>query len=306
LAASIAALAMVLLGAGLLIFAAARNGDGTALSLPGGGTLMPNAIYAIVDGHELKLDIITPPENGEARPIVVFFHGGAWRSGDKSAGARYLLPLVNAGFIGITANYRLSREADFPAQIHDCKAVVRWVRYHARDFGGDPSRIAVIGSSAGGHLAALLGTSGGVAELEGSVGDHANVGSEVQAVVNWFGPTDLALLSDEVNDWHLEVLSELLGGDPRDQQELTLAASAVTYIDASDPPVLIIHGDADSTVPVEQSRAFHAALLAAGVDVEYIEVPGGGHGRFHGTSPDQSELIQEMIMFLDQRIGNAK
>jgi dipeptidyl aminopeptidase/acylaminoacyl peptidase len=131
------------------------------------------------------------------------------------------------------------------------------------------------------------------------------VSSEVQAVVNWFGPTDLAMLSDGLNDWHLEVLGELLGGDPRDKQELTQAASAVTYIDANDPPVLIIHGDADSTVPVEQSRAFYAALLAAGVDVEYIEVPGGGHGRFHGTSPNQTELMQQMIVFLDKHIGSA-
>lgn len=306
LAISIAALVMVLAGAGLLILAAARNCDGVTLGLPGGGKLTPNAVYATVDGHELKLDIITPPESGKERPIVVFFHGGAWRSGDKSAGARYLLPLVNAGYIGVTANYRLSREADFPAQIYDCKAAVRWVRYHARDFGGDPNRIAAIGSSAGGHLAALLGTSGGVFVLEGAVGENTNVSSEVQAVVNWFGPTDLTMLSDNLNAWHLEVLCELLGGDPTNQQELTQIASPVTYIDANDPPVLIIHGDADSTVPVEQSRAFNAALLSAGVAVKYIEVPGGGHGRFHGTSPNQAELIQEMIAFLDKCLGSAR
>jgi len=254
-----------------------------------------------VDGVKLKLDIYQPrTQDRRLRRIAVHIHGGAWKGGDKDAARVFMPELIRADYIGFAVNYRLSGDAKFPAQIHDCKTAIRWIRENAKDYHGDPSRIAVFGTSAGGHLVALLGTSGGVAELEGSIG-VTEISSDVQVVCDWFGPANLATVHKNLPDAKNHVV-ELLGSSISEARELAVLASPITHVDSSDPPFLIIHGADDPTVPVEQSRTFYQALKDAGVTVKYIEVPGGKHGGFHDTDPNHHELIGEMIEFFDEHL----
>jgi acetyl esterase/lipase len=251
----------------------------------------------------LRLNIVLPPEDSaELRPVVVYIHGGAWRTGNRRSGMRYLLPLARAGYIGISIDYRLTQQARFPAQIHDVKAAVRWVRAHIADYGGDPQRIAIAGSSAGAQLALLLGLSGGEPALEGAVGNELDESSTVSAIVDWFGPSDLRYADEQLDSWEQLIMQELLGGLPTEVPELAALASPITHVDSADPPVLIIHGTADETVPVELSQKLYAALQAAGVEAEYVEIPEGGHGFFRYTEPDQDELNAMMIDFLDRHL----
>jgi len=257
--------------------------------------------YATVGGVKLKLDIYQPrTQDRRLRRIAVHIHGGAWKGGDKEAARAFMPELIRAGYIGFAVNYRLSGDAKFPAQIHDCKAAIRWIRKHAKDYNGDPSRIAVFGTSAGGHLAALLGTSGGVEELEGGIGE-TDVSSDVQVVCDWFGPTNLVTVHAGLRDERNPVV-ELLGAPISETRKLAALASPLTHVDSSDPPFLIIHGAEDSTVPVEQSRTFYQALNNAGVTAKYIEVPGGKHGGFYDTDPDERQLVGEMIEFFDKHL----
>jgi len=259
-------------------------------------------VYAVADGRELRLDAYVPPGKPESpRPIVVYIHGGAWRGGEKS-GVNWLAgPLRDAGFVFFSIDYRMSYQAHFPAQIYDCKAAIRWVRAHAAEYGGDPNHIGVMGTSAGAHLAALLGTSGGVKELEGTVGE-TGVSSKVQAVSDWFGPSDLTVQGDSQH-WLVDPVSALLGARPADDPQAAAAASPVTYTDAGDPPFLIVHGTADRTVPIGQSRRLRDRLAQAGVPVELIEVPGGGHGKFEGTVPDRDELVRRTVQFFQRTLA---
>ncbi len=247
------------------------------------GETLRDIEYAVVDGFSLKLDLVlpgTPP--AKPMPLVVYIHGGAWISGDKDS--THAPAVLGPQYAVASVNYRLAQQAPFPAQIHDCKAAVRWLRAHAATYGIDPDRIGAWGVSAGGHLAALLGTSGGVAELEGTVGDCLGVSSRVQAVCDSFGPIDLLTLVDPTGDIDVGAayspVGRLLGG-PRDEHaELARLASPITHIDETDPPFLILHGDADEVVPYDQSVVFHQALAAAGVDASLYLVGRGAHGGF--------------------------
>jgi len=273
-----------------------------AWQMPDGVRVIRDVEYARVNGQPLLVDIVMPPEKfSEPRPVVIFIHGGAWRAGDRRGGMRYLLPLARAGYTGFSIDYRLTNRARFPAQLHDCKAGVRWVRAHAAEYGAAPDWIGITGTSAGAHLAALVALSGGEPATEGDVGDCLDTSSKVQALVDWFGPTDLRYLGEDPDGWQKAILHELLGGLPSEVPELAALASPITHIDAGDPPVLIIHGDADKTVPVELSRVFHEALADADVEVEYIEVERGGHAKFRNTKPDQEDLVRLMIEFFDRK-----
>lgn len=248
--------------------------------LPEGTKVLKDLAY-VPGGHERqKLDLYLPPK-GERWPLVVAIHGGAFRMGDKGgepAGA-----FVARGFTVAAINYRLSQHALFPAQIEDCKAAVRWLRANATQYGYDPDRVASYGASAGGHLAAMLGTAGDVAAFES--GGNSEVSSRVQAVVDFFGPTDFLQmdahrLSDEamVHDAPDSPESQLVGGPIRDNREKVARANPVTYVTPDDPPFLIVHGDADLLVPHHQSTILEAALRKAGVRVRLVTIPGGPHG----------------------------
>jgi acetyl esterase/lipase len=170
--------------------------------------------YAATRNPRQTLDLLLPktPKSDKPLPVVVNIHGGAFRMGDKSMGLREIADLVASGdYAGVTINYRLSGEAIWPAQIHDCKAAIRWIRANAAKYRLDPDRIGVIGASAGGHLVAMLGTSGGVAVLEGDLGPYKEASSKVQCVVDQFGPSDLLAMGG-THDAPRSPESELIGG----------------------------------------------------------------------------------------------
>lgn len=261
-----------------------------------------NVRYAEGGGKYHLLDVFAPrivPDS--PMPVVVYIHGGGWRRGDKISGKTFMAALAEAGFIVVSINYRLAPDSKWPAQIEDCKAAIRWVRKNIASYGGDPRRIGVFGLSAGGHLAALLGTSGGVAALEGDLGER-NMSSRVDAVCDWFGPSDFTILGRRASKEHKGILEGFLGGKLDEVRDRAIAASPVTYIDRDDPPFLIIHGDSDPLVPVEQSERLHGLLAEAGVESELIVVPGGKHGDFRGTHPDGRELTALMVEFFEKHL----
>lgn len=242
--------------------------------LPEGTVAHRNLSYLPDDHPRHKLDLYLP-KDGKNLPLVVWIHGGGWQNGSKERCPA--LPLVAKGFAVASINYRLTDVACFPAQIEDCKAAIRWLRAHASKYGYDPKRIGVWGASAGGHLVALLGTSGGVKELEGKEG-HLDQASNVQAVCDWFGPTDFTgMISREVNNPNGAVF-KLLGGPISEKKELARLASPVQFVDKDDPPFLIMHGDEDRLVPVRQSELLHEKLKEAGVASELVVVKGAAHG----------------------------
>ncbi|MFH1315610.1 MAG: alpha/beta hydrolase fold domain-containing protein, partial [Candidatus Uhrbacteria bacterium] len=240
--------------------------------------------YAEVDGTSLKLDLYRPVDTDEDLPLIIWTHGGAFSSGDKSDVSSMCQRLATDGFSVASLNFRLSGQAIWPAQIHDSKAAVRWLRANADNYNIDPDRIGVIGSSSGGHLAAVLGTTAGVEEIDGTVGNYDNVSTQVQAVVDMFGPVDFVSLSSDCagvcvldHDDSESPESRYLGCALPDCLEKAGLASATPYIDSSDPPFLIIHGDQDTTIPMAQSVNFASELNQAGVEAEFIEATGFAH-----------------------------
>ena len=224
--------------------------------------------------HETRnvYDLYVPKPAGEAKeakplPLVIWIHGGGWQNGGKGGGPA--TALLEQGFAVATINYRLSGDAIFPAQIHDCKAAVRHLRGKAKEYGIDPERFGVWGSSAGGHLVALVGTSGDVKELEGDVGDFTSVSSRVQAVCDWFGPTDLSKMGGRHDDAGSPE-SKLIGGAMQEHLDRVAKANPITYVSADDPAFLIQHGDKDPVVPYNQSELLRDALEKAKVPVTLV------------------------------------
>jgi acetyl esterase/lipase len=259
--------------------------------------------YAKPDGKPQLLDLYLPQDAAGPLPLVVWIHGGGWQSGDKNGGPA--LPQVKRGYAVASINYRLSREAIFPAQIHDCKAAIRWLRAHAKEYNIDPKRIGVWGSSAGGHLVALLGTSADVKELEGDEG-NLDQSSRVQAVCDWFGPTDFCQMNAHMlagakldHDGANSPESQLVGGPIQENKDKVAKANPITYVSKDDPPFLITHGDRDVLVPHHQSELLNDALKKAGVDVAFKTVEGAGHG-FGG--PEVMKMVEE---FFDKHLKAA-
>jgi acetyl esterase/lipase len=258
-------------------------------AVPAGIAAHRNLAYVEGGHHRQVLDLYVPEKAAAPRPLVVWIHGGGWSGGDKAGCPPLRQGYAEQGYAIASLNYRLSQDAVFPAQIEDCKAAIRWLRAHARDYGLDPDRIGVWGSSAGGHLVALLGTSGDVAEFD--VGAHRGISSRVQCVLDDYGPTDFAQM--DAHRLPAATLahgvpgspeSRLLGvdvGDAGNAREVT-RANPITYVTGDDPPFLIVHGDLDPLVPHHQSKLLFDALRAAGVRVRLNTVKGGGHGAGFG------------------------
>lgn len=247
--------------------------------LPEGAVVLRDLAY-VPGGHDRqKLDLYLPG-TGTNLPLIVHIHGGAFRAGSKEQGAP--VGFLNQGYAVASLNYRLSQHARFPAQIEDCKAAVRWLRAHAREHRLDPGRIAAWGASAGGHLAAMLGTTGDLKSFD--VGTHLDQPSRVQAVVDYFGPTDFLQMDAHrlpdgmVHDGADSPESQLIGGAIQEHREQTARANPITYVTPGDPPFLICHGDRDPLVPHHQSELLEAALKQAGVPVTFHTVAGAGHG----------------------------
>ena len=218
-------------------------------------------------------------------------------SPEAKTGADQRMPFVSKGYAVAAINYRLSQHATFPAQIEDCKAAIRWLRAHAKEYNLAADRIGVWGASAGGHLVALLGTSGDVKDLEGKQG-NLDQSSRVQAVVDWFGPTDFTKMGGS-HDQPNSPEARLLGGPVQENKDKAKRASPITYVAKDNPPFLILHGDKDQTVPFSQSALLAEALKKAGVEVTLQPVKGAGHGGREFSSAENLKLIEE---FLDRHL----
>ncbi|MCU0879002.1 MAG: alpha/beta hydrolase [Pirellulaceae bacterium] len=258
--------------------------------------------YAATENPRQRLDLYLPKTRAGDKPlpVVVFIHGGGWQNGDKRGGLATLAPLVVSGdYAGVSVGYRLTGEAAWPAQIHDCKAAIRWIRANAKKYGLDPERIGATGPSAGGHLVAMLGTSGDVPDLEGKLGEHLSENSRVACVVDQFGPSDLLTMGG-MHDRANSPESKLLGGAVQSTKPLAREASPTTHVTPNDPPFLLIHGTDDRVVPFQQSEVLHAALEKAGVESTLVPVEGGGHGNFRSD-----EVGKRLRQFFDKHLRGA-
>lgn len=238
--------------------------------------------YAKLGDRSLKLDLYLPKRDttSSRSPLVVWVHGGAWRSGSKDN--MPLLRWLDHGFAIASVEYRLSPEAKFPAQVHDIKGAIRFLRARSDELGLDPERFVIAGGSAGGHLAALVGVSSGIAPLEGTTGEHVDSASYVSAIVSFYGASDLQTILRQSTEYGLSVrvpaLQLFLGGQPSELPEVAKLASPVTHVDPTDPPLWLIHGDADPQMPIEQSRQLAELYRQTGLPVDFEVIPGGRHG----------------------------
>lgn len=253
---------------------------GSRVPLPKGVKAHRDLAY-VEGGHERqKLDLYLPDKNEGALPLIIWIHGGGWQSGSKDQCPALRQGFVERGYAVASLDYRLSGDAIFPAQIEDCKAAVRWLRAHARDYNLDPQRFGVWGSSAGGHLVALLGTSTEARDFD--VGANLAHSSQVQAVCDFYGPTDFTVFVTTPRYEHHAATDapegKLLGGAVMDNKEKAARANPITYVSKGDPPFLIVHGDADPTVPINQSKLLFEALMQKGVSAHFHTIKGAGHG----------------------------
>jgi acetyl esterase/lipase len=291
---------LLLIGVGASLLTSPGIGFAQAAAPPGlvavpEGAVVHRDLEYVPGGHERqKLDLYLPAQ-GTSLPVIINIHGGAFRAGSKEQGVP--MEYVGMGYAVASINYRLSQHAQFPAQIEDCKAAVRWLRAHAREYRLDPLRFATWGASAGGHLAAMVGTTGDRREFD--VGAHLDQSSAAQAVVDYFGPTDFLqmdahrLPNGMVHDAADSPESLLIGGAIQDHPAQVAKANPITFVNPGDPPFLICHGDQDPLVPHHQSELLEAALKAAGVPVTFYTVRGGGHGRFDDLKV--AELTREFL-----------
>lgn len=262
-------------------------------------TLARDIAFARVDGKELKLDLHLPtgPRRG---PLIVWVHGGAWRSGSKSG--MPLGRLVEEGYAVASVDYRLSTEVRFPAQIHDLKAAIRFLRANGSRWQLPADPIVIAGDSAGAHLAALVGVSNGHPELEGTVGDDRGQRSEVQGIISFYGASDLTTILKQSTPVGLGVrvpaLELLLGGHPTNTVPLARLASPVFHVDPSDPPLLLLHGDQDPQMPIQQSEQLNVAYRKAGAPVELEVVRGAVHG---GSVFYDEERLARVRRFLERK-----
>jgi len=265
---------------------------------------LPEGVKALMDvpyvtnGHEhQKLDLYLPEaSDGRSRPVLVRIHGGAWRHGDKSE-QQSVANYVAKGYVAVALNYRLSQEAIFPAQIEDCKAAIRWLRAHAADYHIDPNRIGVWGASAGGHLAALLGTTGNAKQFD--TGENLQFSSGVQAVLDFYGPTDMIALSKtagyEAAAEAKSAPSQLFGGPLLEKEALAVAANPITHISKDSPPFIIFHGDHDPLVSPSQSEMLYAALQKAGIPSQFFLVKGGVHGGDAFKTAPYKQAVEDFL-----------
>ncbi len=276
---------------------------------PGGGQTAIKATpthtdvaYASTSATQ-KLDIYLPAGSGPF-PVVIDIHPGGFMMGDKSNPA-LTDELLAAGYAVASINYRLAAEAKCPAQIQDAKAAVRFLRANAAKYNLDPERFAAFGQSAGGNLAATLGTSCGVAALEGAELGNADQSSCVQAVVDWFGPTDFLQMDKQFTGTSCPVNhdaanspeSQVIGAAIQTVPDKTEAANPITYVSAKAPPFLIQHGTADCNVPPQQGQLLYDALkpLIGADKVTYTLLQGAGHGGSQFTDAANVKVVLDFL-----------
>jgi acetyl esterase/lipase len=259
-----------------------------------------DVVYAQFAGGSLGLDVYVPAQVAQP-PLVIYLHGGAWMNGDKT---QYPTFLTERGFAVASVDFRSTNDARFPANVHDIKAAIRFLRGNASKYGYRADRIAISGASSGAHLAALVGVTSGVAALEGTQGAYPRESSAVQAIVSWFGASNLTTILAQSTPYGVEVrvpaLEKLLGGQPDKQPELARLASPVFQVDRNDPPAFLLHGDQDPQMPVNQLLELQAAYRRAGLEPETLILNGVAHSAppfFEGEPADR------VVSFLHRTIG---
>lgn len=261
-----------------------------------------DVVYAKIGDRALHIDIAVPEDGTKnLHPVVVWIHGGGWKTGTyKMNMARWL---TDYGYVVASVEYRLSGEAKFPAQIADCRAAIRFLREKSKQYGINPDRIGVWGGSAGGHLAALLGTSANVRELDNSH-PPSKTSARVQAVCVFYGPSDLTVpLAENPAKKKPGPVVELLGGKPAEKPGLARLASPVFFVTPDDPPFLIVHGEQDPLVPISQAEKLYEALKKAGVEVTFIRVKNAGHGFAKaGIEPNWADIMKSVREFFDRHL----
>jgi acetyl esterase/lipase len=272
-------------------------------ALPAGARAIRDIRYGDAEGKGNLLDLYLPASpSGSPLPLVVYIHGGGWRAGDKSPTSHTNFVLEN-GYAFASINYRFSQEAVFPAQLDDCKAALRWLRAHAKEYNIDVNRIGLWGSSAGAHLAALLAMTDEAANRERSVrGEDEHLARGIRCVVDFYGPSDFVNMEAQAKAAGIvrdpKKISVLLGGTPEEKPELAAAASPVRHVTKATPPFLILHGGADKTVPLAQSEEMAETLKKAGVDVTLTIVAGAAHGAPFSGAKER----EEVKAFLDKHL----
>ena len=254
-----------------------------------------NIKFATTPEKELLLDLYMPA-NVQNPPMIVWIHGGAWSGGNKENPP---LDFLSHGYALASIGFRVSGEAKFPAQIHDIKAAVRFLRANAKKYGFDGTKIILWGSSSGGHLVALAGVTDGNTTLEGTLGDNLNESSKVQAILDYFGPTNLTTILKQSTPHGLNVRTPaliLLFGKPNEQSiEEAKLASPVFHVDKNDPPLFICHGDQDIQVPINQSIELYGKYKEVGLKPELEFIYGAAHGGKEYASP---ALVEKVLKFL--------
>jgi acetyl esterase/lipase len=249
------------------------------------------------------MDIYYPTMATTRLPVAMYVHGGGWTGGDKrsGAGSRDISTLIERGYLVTSVNYRLAPRYKFPAMIEDVKCAVRFLRANALRYNLNPDKIGVWGSSAGGHLVALLGTTDETAKLEGA-GGYLDQSSRVQAVVDMFGPTDLNEMAEGTNRG-IQIFQPVFCPATGCTPEILDAASPTTYVSKDDPPFLFLHGEKDTLVPPSQSEILHEMLEEVKVPSQLVMVKNAGHGFTPSggpISPTRDELTKMLADFFDK------
>ena len=260
-------------------------------------SVMRGIEFAQAGNTTLLLDLYRPPSSNAAAPwpTIVWVHGGAWRRGTRDNVP--IESLTSHGFAIASVDYRLSPVARFPAQVHDIKAAIRFLRANADHYGLDKQRFVIAGASAGGHLAALVGVSGG--QLEGSVGKHSAESSAVSAIVSFYGASNLQTILSQSTPHGLSVrvpaLKLLLGDVPTQKPDIARLANPVAHVDKRDPPLLLIHGDQDPQMPINQSHELHGRYEQLGLPVQFKVLHGAAHGGAAFYTDDMKKLVSRFI-----------
>ena len=287
---------IVVIGVLSLVLAApavvdAQSSDSTRsfIHVANGYRISPNITYLRASGRDLTLDVYRPQAATGPNPTLVYFHGGGWTNGSKESSALSFLPYLEMGWTVVNVSYRLADIAHAPAAVEDCRCALRWVYRNAEEFNFDLDRIVLTGTSAGGHLSLTTGMLPESAGLDHqcpgdrnrtwSTGNRSTEELKVAAIIDWYGITDVVDLIDRESGPSGAYTVAWLGS-ATNREEIARRVSPLTYVRPGLPPIMIVHGDADPTVPYQHGVRLQKALEDAGVPNELITVPGGKHGGF--------------------------
>ena len=252
--------------------------------------------YAGNDNPRQMVDLFLPRHRATDKPlpVIVYIHGGGWSGGSRKGGGPVAPYVATGNYAGVSVGYRLSSEAKWPAQIHDCKAAIRWIRGHAKEYNLDADHIGVTGTSAGGHLVSLLGLTEGVKELEGSIGEFTSLSSKVTCVANICGPQDMAspLMQGDAALKDDPAVAGLLGGSLSEKAAEAKACSPLTYVHAGAPPFMTVHGTKDMRVNFTNATRLQEALTKVGSPTILVPVTDGGHGF---NSPEANGRVKQFF-----------